>query len=64
MITRWDFQKSGIDALKAAAKAIATIVGEINKSERKRADYTALVDHLTRLANAVQPEGTVVRSPC
>jgi chemosensory pili system protein ChpA (sensor histidine kinase/response regulator) len=29
------FQQSGIDALKAAARAIATIVGEINKSEPK-----------------------------
>ena len=57
------FERSGIDALKAAAKAIAAIVAEINKPERKRADYTALVEHIGRLANAVQPEGTVADVP-
>jgi chemosensory pili system protein ChpA (sensor histidine kinase/response regulator) len=57
------FQQSGIDALKAAAKAIATIVGDINKPDQKRADYTALVEHLARLANALQPDGTVADLP-
>ncbi len=60
---RVGFQRSGIDALKAAAKAIATIVGDINKPEQKRADYTALVEHLARLANALQPDGTVADVP-
>jgi chemosensory pili system protein ChpA (sensor histidine kinase/response regulator) len=50
------FQSSGLDALKAAGKAIATIVGDINEPERKRADYTALIEHLSNLAAAVQPE--------
>ena len=54
------FQKSGLDGLRAGAQAIGTIVGEINKPERSRADYTALIDHLTNLADAVQPEETIV----
>jgi chemosensory pili system protein ChpA (sensor histidine kinase/response regulator) len=53
------FQPSGLDALKAAARAIATIVADINKPDRKRADYTALIEHLARLTNAVQPEHTI-----
>jgi len=53
------FQKSGLDALKAAARAIATIVRDINQPERSRADYTALIEHIKRLTDAVQPEGTV-----
>ncbi|MCH8059333.1 MAG: Hpt domain-containing protein, partial [Proteobacteria bacterium] len=55
------FQQSGLNGLRAAAKAIATIVGDINQSERRRADYTALIDHLTMLTDAVQPEDTIVR---
>ena len=54
------FQQSGLDALKAASRAIATIVGDINQPERTRADYTALIDHITNLANAVQPIETLV----
>jgi chemosensory pili system protein ChpA (sensor histidine kinase/response regulator) len=54
------FQKSGLDALRAAARAIGTIVGDINKPERTRADYTTLIDHITKLSDAVQPEGTYV----
>ena len=54
------FQKSGLDALRAAARAIGTIVGDINKPDRTRADYTALIDHITKLSNAVQPEDTYV----
>ena len=54
------FQKSGTDALRAAARAIGTIVGDINKPDRRRADYTALIDHITKLSNAVQPEDTYV----
>ena len=53
------FQQSGLGALRAAAKAIATIVGEINQPEPKRADYTALIDHITNLANAVMPVDAV-----
>ncbi len=49
------FQQSGLGALRAAAKAINTIVGQINKPEPKRADYTALIDHINNLANAVMP---------
>jgi chemosensory pili system protein ChpA (sensor histidine kinase/response regulator) len=54
------FQQSGLDGLRAAGRAIATIVGDINKPERSRADYTALIEHLTRLTDAVQPEHTIV----
>ena len=49
------FQKSGLDALRAAARAIGTIVGDINTRDRDRADYTALIDHIARLADAVRP---------
>jgi len=54
------FQKSGLDALRAAARAIGTIVGDINKPERTRADYSTLIEHITNLSNAVQPEDTYV----
>jgi chemosensory pili system protein ChpA (sensor histidine kinase/response regulator) len=53
------FQSSGLEALKAAARAIATIVGDINNPDRERADYTALVEHLSHLTGAVHPEHTV-----
>jgi chemosensory pili system protein ChpA (sensor histidine kinase/response regulator) len=56
------FQKSGLDALRAGAQAIGTIVGDINKPERSRADHTALIDHLNNLADAVQPEDTIAKS--
>ncbi|MDH5309316.1 MAG: Hpt domain-containing protein [Gammaproteobacteria bacterium] len=53
------FQQSGVDALKACAKAIATIVGDINKSDRNRSDFALLIDHVGRLTNAVRaPELT------
>jgi len=55
------FQKSGLDGLRAASRAIGTIVGDINQPERTRADYTALIDHLIKLADAVQPEHTIVQ---
>ena len=51
------FERSGLDALRAAARAIAAIVAEINKPERKRADYTALIEHIARLTNAVRAPG-------
>jgi chemosensory pili system protein ChpA (sensor histidine kinase/response regulator) len=44
--------------LKAAGRAIATIVGDINQPDRRRADYTALIEHLASLTAAVQPEDT------
>ena len=37
------FQQSGLDVLQAAARAIDTIVGDINNPERDRADYTSLI---------------------
>lgn len=52
------FQPSGLDALKAAGRAIATIVADINQPERKRADYTALIEHLAGLTAAVKPDDT------
>ena len=55
------FQKPGLEALRAGAQAIGTIVGDINKPERKRADYTTLIAQLNALADAVQPKGTIVQ---
>jgi chemosensory pili system protein ChpA (sensor histidine kinase/response regulator) len=55
------FEQSGLDALKATARAIATIVGDINQPERMRADYTALIEHVTKLSNAVQSEQTIAQ---
>lgn len=52
------FQKSGLDALKAAGRALAAIVADINQPQRKRADYTALIAHLNRLSDAVKPQAT------
>jgi chemosensory pili system protein ChpA (sensor histidine kinase/response regulator) len=54
------FQKPGLDALRAGAQAIGKIVGDINRPERTRADYTTLIDHISNLADAVQPEETIV----
>ncbi|RLA26565.1 MAG: hypothetical protein DRQ63_07920, partial [Gammaproteobacteria bacterium] len=49
------FQKSGVGALRAAAKALETIVGDINKVDRSRTDFAVLIEHLTNLTNAVEP---------
>ena len=57
------FQSSGLDALRAAGRAINTIVGDINNPDRDRADYTALIEHITKLTNAVQTDGTMVPVP-
>lgn len=54
-------QQSGLDGLRAAGRALAAIVADINQPERKRADYTALITHLSKLADAVQPELTIVQ---
>jgi len=48
-------QKSGIQALDAAAKAIEHIVADINKPDRSSADYAVLIEHLTNLASAIEP---------
>ena len=49
------FQQSGIDALRAAAKAIDTIVGDINQAERNRSDFAVLIEHLNNLTEAIEP---------
>jgi len=49
------FQKSGTDVLKAAAKALETIVGDINQPDRDRTDFAVLIEHLSNLTNAVEP---------
>ena len=60
---RVGFQKSGLDALRAAARAIKTIVGDINNPDRSRADYTALIQHIGRLTEAIQAEPTMAPVP-
>jgi chemosensory pili system protein ChpA (sensor histidine kinase/response regulator) len=50
------FQKSGLDVLRAASRAIDTIVGDINNPDRDRADFTSLIEHIANLTNAVQVE--------
>ena len=49
------FQQSGIDALRAAAKAIGTIVGDINQADRNRSDFLVLIEHINNLADAIEP---------
>ncbi len=53
------FQQSGIDALKAAAKALDTIVGDINQPEHNRSDYAVLIEHLNNLTDAIKPAAPV-----
>lgn len=48
------FQKSGIDGVRAAAKALHTIVADINRVDRNRSDFVVLIEHLTNLTNAVE----------
>ncbi len=48
------FLQSGIDALRAATKAIETIVGDINQPDRKRSDFAVLIEHLNNLTNAIE----------
>ena len=50
------FEESGVAALKAAAQALETIVGDINKPDRSRSDFAVLIEHLTNLTNMVQVE--------
>ena len=49
------FQQSGIDALRAAAKAIGKIVGDINQADRNRSDFLVLIEHINNLADAIEP---------
>ena len=49
------FQESAIDVLRTAAKAIETIVGDINKADRARSDFALLIEHLTNLSNEIEP---------
>jgi chemosensory pili system protein ChpA (sensor histidine kinase/response regulator) len=49
------FQQSGVDALRAAAKAIDTIVGDINQADRNRSDFVVLIEHLNNLTDAIEP---------
>ena len=57
------FEESGISALKAAAQALETIVGDINKPDRSRSDYAVLVEHLTNLTNKVKVETETPPAP-
>jgi chemosensory pili system protein ChpA (sensor histidine kinase/response regulator) len=50
------FQQPGLAALRAAVSAIETIVGDINNPDRDRGNYGALIEHLSKLADAVHPE--------
>ena len=47
------FRESGTAALRAAAKALETIVGDINQPERNRSDFAVLIEHLGKLTDAV-----------
>jgi chemosensory pili system protein ChpA (sensor histidine kinase/response regulator) len=49
------FQESAIDVLRTTAKAIETIVADINKADRNRSDYALLIEHLTNLADEIEP---------
>jgi chemosensory pili system protein ChpA (sensor histidine kinase/response regulator) len=60
------FERSGLDGLRAGARAIAAIVADINKPNGRRADYTLLIEHLTKLSNAVrtpEPDEAEIEAP-
>jgi len=64
------FEASGIELLRMAADAIATIVDDINKADRDRADFSPLINELSQMTEAVQqPDhtqyniGETARSP-
>ena len=57
------FQESGIAALKAAAKALETIVADINQPERGRSDFAVLIEHIGNLADGVEPEAPEEETP-
>ena len=50
------FQQSGIDGLRAGAKALETIVGDINQPERNRSEFAVLIEHLNNLTDLIEPE--------
>lgn len=52
------FQQSGLDAVTAASKAIETIVSDINKPEQNRANFSLLIEHISKLTNAIEPQET------
>ena len=56
------FQQSGTDGLRAAAKAIGTIVGDINQPDQNRSDFVVLIEHLNKLTDAIEP-ATVIDIP-
>ncbi len=50
------FQESGVAALKAAAKALETIVADINQPARSRSDFAVLIEHIGNLTAGVEVE--------
>ena len=51
---RVGFGDEGLVVLREAADAIQTIVADINRNDRERHDYSALIDRLTQLTGAVE----------
>jgi chemosensory pili system protein ChpA (sensor histidine kinase/response regulator) len=49
------FPESAIEVLRAAAAAIHSIVGDINKADRARDDFAVLIENLGNLANEIEP---------
>src|SRR5690606_26936920 len=56
-------EKVGIEALKAAAEAIRTIVGDINQPDRQRADFSDLISHLSALTDAIEAPVSEEKAP-
>ena len=57
------FEESGVAAVKAAAKALETIVGDINQPDRNRSDFAVLIEHINNLTEAVRPEEVPIEAP-
>jgi len=51
---RIGFQQSGLDALKAAATAIASIVADINQVGGDRPAFKVLIEHINKLTNTIE----------
>ena len=51
---RVGFQQSGLDALKAASKAIEGIVSDINQAGTDRPTFTVLIEHINNLTNTIE----------
>lgn len=49
------FPHAAIEVLRAAARAIATIVGDINKPDRTRDDFAVLIENLNHLSEEIEP---------